>query len=162
MSAVPLPGRRVAPGAANTSGVKENRLSLAGIAFVGQRVLAPQLRAHLATGVRARGARRDPRDLETETPGSDPLPANDQNAVPSSGQIEPRDIGPEGIAAAGGIVVLVDRLFVDGHDQRTARADQQDRGSRAIGLDLGVSEGAQVGRAVARRSQTRPDRRRRS
>ena len=62
-------------------------------------------------------------------------------------------------ALPAGLVDSIDELLVDRHDQRPAGADEHEGGAVAVGVDLGVAEGAEVGRAVGVVAEARRDRR---
>ena len=121
MVAAPFPVRGMAAHTADPLGVEENRCSLCRVPAVREREITKVFKRCPGQTMDAR-SRGDPRELEPETPLSDPLPANDQNSVRSLGQFEPHHIGPRQVAPTGEIVVLVNELFIDGHDQRSAGA----------------------------------------
>src|SRR5262249_56088791 len=56
--------------------------------------------------------------------------------------------GRVGCEFSAGVDRVVDGLFVDRHEQSTPRAQEQERGTRARGVDLGVAEGTDVGGAA--------------
>ena len=103
------------------------------------------------------GPRGDPRDLEPETPRPDPLPANDQDPVLSLCQLEPHQIGVGSVCPCRRNC-CIDRRAVSLTVTISVPLEpiKHEGRARAVGVDLGIGEGAEIGRAVAVVAESAP------